>query len=147
MATTHPTPDAPAFTGEFRHKIEGKGRLTVPSAWRFAEEVELFMIKRSAQKCIGVMPRAELDRQKAVASAEMTASDRAKFLDGFGRKLRQVTLDKAGRITIPEELCREFGIEREVWLSGSIDTFNIWNVTDFEAQRDDGDDVMRRLGI
>ena len=47
----------PVFSGEFRHKIEWKNRITIPSAWRFGEEVELFMIRRTLENCIAVMPR------------------------------------------------------------------------------------------
>jgi DNA-binding transcriptional regulator/RsmH inhibitor MraZ len=62
-----------------------------------------------------------------------------------------VTLDKAGRITIPDEFCTRFSLSKEVWLSGAVDTFNIWNVSEFEADRARQEaaaaDVMSQLGI
>jgi len=150
MATINQNSDAPAFTGEFRHRIEGKNRITIPSAWRFGEEVELFMIRKTLEKCISVMPRCEVERLKAKAD-EMPPEDRSHFLHFFGRNLRQVTLDKAGRISIPDEFCKRLGIEGEVMLSGSVVTFNIWNVSDFEAAHPEDDDhrasVLRRHGI
>ena len=140
----------PVFSGEFRHKIEGKNRITIPSAWRFGEEVELFMIRRTLENCIAVMPRCEVMRIKKGADA-MAPEDRAEFLHTFGRNLRQVTLDKGGRISIPDEFCQRLGIAGEVMLSGSVDSFNIWNVADFavtnpenEIQRTKG---LRRHGI
>ena len=144
MATTNQHSDAPAFTGEFRHRIEGKNRITIPSAWRFAEEVELFMIRRTLEKCIAVMPRAEVERIKANTSG-MSAEERAHFLHFFGRNLRQVTLDKGGRISIPDEFCKRLGIEGEVMLSGSVETFNIWNVEDFEAAHPEDDEHRARM--
>ncbi|MDB6149124.1 MAG: Transcriptional regulator MraZ [Chthoniobacter sp.] len=109
------------------------------------------MIIRSVKRCIAVMTREEVERHKAVATAAMNAESRARVLDLFGRKLRQVTLDKAGRISIPDELCKELGLERELWLSGAVDTFNIWNVSDFEAEkareRAAENDFLRQLGI
>ena len=150
MATTNQNSDAPAFTGEFRHRIEGKNRITIPSAWRFGEEVELFMIRKTLAKCISVMTRAEVDRIKAKAD-DMPPEDRSHFLQLFGRSLRQVTLDKAGRVSIPDDLCKGLKIEGEVFLSGSVDTFNIWNVADFEAAHPEDDEsragVLRRHGI
>ena len=151
MVTLNQNFAAPAFTGEFRHKIEGKNRVTIPSAWRFAEDVELFMIPRSIQTSIGVMTRAEVERIKADVTTKLDPIPRAKFLETFGRELRQVTLDKAGRITIPDELCTSFRLAKEVWLTGAVETFNIWNVADFEAdrarQRAAAADVMSQLGI
>jgi MraZ protein len=142
--------DSPAFTGEFRHKVEGKGRVTIPAKWRFEEEVEMFMIPKTAKRCITVLPRSEVERMKTELRA-MPPEERADLLDIFGRNLRQVTLDKGGRITIPEDLCTAFKISGEVWLSGSVDTFNIWNGADFEANKAEEEarkaSVMRRLGL
>ena len=145
MATTNQNSDAPAFTGEFRHRIEGKNRITIPAAWRFGEEVDLFMIRRTLEKCIAVMPRAEVERIKAEASGETSAEERAHFLHFFGRNLRQVTLDKGGRISIPDDFCKRLGIEGEVMLSGSVETFNIWNVEDFEAAHPEDDEHRARI--
>ena len=150
MSNTNQNSDAPAFTGVFCHRIEGKNRITIPAAWRFGEEVDLFMIRRSIEKCISVMSRLEVEEYKKKADA-LSPEERADFLHFFGRNLRQVTLDKAGRISIPDELCKRLGIEGEVMLSGSVDTFNIWNVTDFEAAYPEDDtrraSMLRRHGI
>ena len=151
MATTIQNSDAPAFTGEFRHRIEGKNRITIPAAWRFEQEVDLFMIRKTLEKCIAVMPRCEVERIKAEANEEMEPEDRSRFMSFFGRNLRQVTLDKGGRISIPDDFCKRLGIEGEVMLSGSVETFNIWNVADFEAAHPEDEErrasVLRRHGI
>ena len=144
MSTAIQNSSAPVFSGEFRHKIEGKNRITIPSAWRFGEEVDLFMIRRTLEKCIAVMPRAEVERIKA-NTVGMSAAERAHFLHFFGRNLRQVTLDKGGRISIPDEFCKRLGIEGEVMLSGSVETFNIWNVEDFEAAHPEDDEHRARI--
>lgn len=150
MVNLNPSLTPPAFTGEFRHKVEGKGRVTIPSKWRFEEEVEMFMIAKSAKHCITVLTRAEVERMKAKLS-ELPADERADLLDIFGRNLRQVTLDKGGRITIPEEFCTQFKISGEVWLSGSVDSFSIWNVADFESNKSAEEarkaTLMKKLGL
>lgn len=141
MSDTNNNSEAPEFTGEFRHRIEGKNRITIPAAWRFEEAVDLFMIRKTLAKCISVMTRAEVKRIKATADGK-TPADRSRFLHAFGRNLRQVTLDKGGRISIPDDLCKGLGIEGEVMLSGSVETFNIWNVADFEAAHQDDDEHL-----
>ena len=139
-----PASDAPEFTGEFRHRIEGKNRITIPAAWRFEEEVDLFMIRRTLEKCIAVMTRAEVRRIKAKTEG-MSPAERTHFLHFFGRNLRQVTLDKGGRISIPDDFCKRLGIEGEVMLSGSVETFNIWNVADFEAAHPEDEEHRARV--
>jgi division/cell wall cluster transcriptional repressor MraZ len=114
--------------------VEGKGRVTIPAKWRFEEEVEMFMIAKSAKRCITVLTRDEVERMKAEIRA-LPPEERSDLMDIFGRNLRQVTLDKGGRITIPEEFGTQLKISGEVMLSGSMDSFSIWNVDDFEANK------------
>ena len=45
----------------------------------------------------------------------------------IGSESVQVTLDKAGRICVPEEMVRAAGIEKEAVLVGLLDRFEIWN--------------------
>ena len=151
MPTTILNSDAPAFTGEFRHRIEGKNRITIPSGWRFGQEVDLFMICKTLDRCISVMPRTEVDRIKSSAREGMSPEARSQFLHLFGRNLRLVKLDKAGRISIPEEFCKRLEIDDAVVLSGAIDTFNIWNAKDFDSKHTETDDrtelLLGRYGI
>jgi len=105
------------------------------------------------------MTKLEVDRLKAKAN-DMDAADRSDFLDMLGSSLRRVTLDKAGRISIPDEFFDQLGLPKikeessktkEVWLTGSIETFNIWSVADFEEFKAQDkvrkEDLKRKLGI
>ena len=44
----------------------------------------------------------------------------------------QVTVDKAGRICLPEEMARAAGIKNEAMLVGLLDRFEIWNPDRYE---------------
>lgn len=141
---------APTFAGEFRHRIEGKNRITIPATWRFAEEVELFMMARAEEKCISVMTPDALAEKKATA-ASLEPEERAAAFHYLGRNLRSVKLDKAGRISIPDDFCKLLGLEGEVMLSGALDTFRIWKCTDYLPAHLEDEAVrarmQRRLGI
>jgi MraZ protein len=144
--------NAPRFTGEFCHKVEGRNRITIPSDWRFEEEVELFMIAKSLKTCISVMMKPELDRLVAKADA-FPPEDRSDFLDVFGSSLKRVIMDKGGRISIPEDFHHQLGFpqHKEVWLTGSMNTFNIWGIADFETFKAQDklrkEELKRKLGI
>ncbi len=155
MVNVHQTSPAPYFTGKFPHKVEGKNRVTIPADWRFGEEVELYMFSRTNKRCIGVFTRAELERVQEVATADLTAVERANFLDEFGSKLTRVLMDKGGRISLPPDLQAEHGIGKEVVFVGSVKTFNIWNPAHYEsanaasasANGGTGNNVMAQLGL
>jgi hypothetical protein len=59
MPSNLQNPLPPLFMGEFRHAIDGKGRITTPSDWRVTEEAEFFLIPTSNDCCLKVMPRQE----------------------------------------------------------------------------------------
>jgi division/cell wall cluster transcriptional repressor MraZ len=143
---------APRFTGEFCHKVEGRNRITIPSDWRFDEEVQLFMIVKSLKTCISVMMKPELDRLVGKAD-DLSTEERSDFLDMLGSSLKSVTMDKGGRISIPDEFHNKLGFpkHKEVWLTGSMNTFNIWSIPDFEAFKAQDkmrkEELKRKLGI
>ena len=137
MPSPSQDPAAPCFTGAVCHKVEGKNRITIPSAWRFDEEVKLFMLPKSEKACVSVMTRVQLDRIMADAEKIEVMIERSNFFDMIGADLREVTMDKGGRISLPEDFFPLLGLPaaREVWLVGSMRTFNIWSLQNFEAQK------------
>jgi MraZ protein len=44
----------------------------------------------------------------------------------------QVTLDKGGRICLPDKMAKEAGIENEAVLVGLLDRFEIWSPARYE---------------
>ena len=136
MSSSSQTPTAPKFRGEVCHKIEGKNRITIPAGWRFGEEVALFMIQKSDKACVSVMTQAELDRLEQKAD-ELTPMARSEFLEMLGGDVREVTMDKGGRISLPEDFFPLLGLPeaREVWLAGATDTFNIWSLKNFAENK------------
>ncbi len=120
--------------GEFRHAIDGKSRLTVPSAWRFEEEAEFFLIPSSGGNCLKAMPRQEIERLRT-AAAGLSGPQRVEVLRALGSGTRQCKLDKAGRLVVPEDFCKALNLLGDVTLAGAIETFEIWNVEAWELAR------------
>jgi MraZ protein len=134
MPTATTNSAAPFFMGEFRHAIDGKSRLTVPSPWRFEEEAEFFLLPSSAGNCLKAMPRQEIERIRAQA-ALLPGAQRIEVLRALGSGSRQCRLDKAGRLVVPEEFCQALQLGGEVTLAGAIETFEIWNTAAWEQAK------------
>jgi MraZ protein len=144
MAILNQNSAAPVFMGEFCHAMDGKNRLTIPSAWRFEEAVELFLIPRSASRCLMVMTRSELDRIREKAQA-LPGTQRTALLRRIGSQSHQVTLDKNGRLSLPEEFCRQLRLSNEVTLVGAVETFEIWNTAEWKAAGANTDAIANPL--
>lgn len=125
------------YNSRFLHGVDEKRRVQIPAKWRPDQSgTELTVIvwpKHEAGVCLRVLPPAEMAKMKQDIDA-MSNSDRNKgVLKRFiGSESVQVTLDKAGRICLPEEMARAAGIKDEAVLVGLLDRFEIWNPARYE---------------
>ena len=121
----------------YRHGVDEKRRVQIPAKWRpEADGVELTIIlwpKHQAGTCLRVLPPEEMAKLKTTIDA-MPRGDASKGvlkrLIGSGSV--QVTLDKAGRVCLPEDMARAADIKDEAIAVGLIDYFEIWNPDRYE---------------
>ncbi|MGA2243642.1 MAG: hypothetical protein ABSH48_01480 [Verrucomicrobiota bacterium] len=127
--------DVPAkkiyFNSKFLHGIDEKRRVQIPAKWRPEESgTELTVIvwpKHQAGTCLRVLPLDKLE--KLVADIEvMPNSDPYKDVlrRVVGGNSEQVTVDKAGRICLPEAMAAAAALKDEAMLVGMIERFEIW---------------------
>ena len=136
------------YAGEFRHAVDAKHRVTIPSRWRSGDEgEEFFAVPDPAGSFLMVMPPREFDRVKSdvEANAAISPADRRKFIRRFYALAQLVTVDKQGRVLLPEEPCRRLGLEGDVVLIGSHSRMEIWNPQRWVAATADEDEVFRRV--
>jgi MraZ protein len=57
--------------------------------------------------------------------------------------MHKLSFDTAGRITLPEALCEQFGLTDWVAVVGLGDRFQIWSREAFQAHRDQQRQVAR----
>jgi len=121
----------------FRHGVDEKRRVQVPAKWRPSRPgTQLTLIlwpKSSAGACLRVLPPEEMAELVSFIDSLPNDDPKKTVLKRFiGSQSTQVTLDKAGRITLPEGMARAAGIEREAVLVGLLDRFEIWNPDRYE---------------
>lgn len=142
------SPASPVYAGEFRHAVDAKNRVTVPSRWRSGgDKEEFFAIPDAAGNFLMLMPPEEFDRVKSnvEANTAISPADRRQFIRRFYSLAQIVAVDKQGRVLLPEEPCRRLGIEGEVVLIGSHSRFEIWNAQRRAAATAAEDEVFRRV--
>jgi len=146
MAKLAPAPIV--YSGEFRHAVDAKHRVTVPSRWRGGDDKEeFFAVPDPAGSFLMVLPPHEFDRVKSdvEANPSIAPSDRRKFIRRFYSLAQLVSVDKQGRILLPEEYCRRLGLEGEVVLIGSHSRIEIWNSQRWSDATAAEDEVFRRV--
>jgi MraZ protein len=143
----------PIFAGEFRHAMDAKNRVTVPSRWRKGDIDEFFAIPNADGGFLMIMPPVEFKRlaEKVEQDQSISAPERRKFIRQFSARAQHVTSDKQGRMVLPDDQCKQLGLKGEVVLVGSYSRFEIWNPSTWEktAQEDDSTFtyLLDRVGI
>jgi len=120
------------YNSLYRHGVDEKRRVQVPAKWRPEKAgTELTLIlwpQHQAGTCLRVLPPAEMAKMKADIDAMPNGNPNKVVLKRFiGSESVQVTLDKAGRICLPEEMARAAGIKDEAVFAGLLDRFEIWS--------------------
>src|SRR5262252_3330119 len=121
-----PQIDQPIFTGEFRHAMDAKNRVTIPSRWRRGDIDEFFAIPNPDGGFLMVMPPSEF-RRLAEKDESLQPADRRRFLRQFSSRAQHVTGDKQGRIVLPDEQCKQLKLQSDVVLVGAYSRFEIWS--------------------
>lgn len=114
--------------GEFKHTIDAKGRLAVPSKFR-QELGDKFVITRGLDRdCLsGYSP----ERWQRIVNN----LDKISLTNEVGRKLNRIILgnaleceiDKMGRILLPQNLRSRAGLDKNVVFVGLGDRFELWD--------------------
>ena len=114
------------FTGEYRHAVDDKGRLAVPSRFR-AQLAGSVVVARWLDTCLAIFPMAAWDELAAkVGGLPMTDPNarllqRQLFAGAF-----ETELDRQGRVLVPGSLRIFAGLEHEALVLGSRDHAEVW---------------------
>ncbi|MDR1433152.1 MAG: hypothetical protein LBI61_02310 [Puniceicoccales bacterium] len=144
------------YVGEHRRSIDEKGRVSLPSKWRFgSDHGEVYIAIPNPSGCITVYPPKMADKLREKAS-DVSLGDRRgqKTLTKLFSKADQLTCDGQGRISVNHMLESHAGLAREILMVGNFVTFSIWDPLRYTAYLDgddDGDDeiskILTQLGL
>lgn len=141
-----PTAEPLELFGEFRFKVDNKGRVALPAKFRKVLSKDLVISPDITDECIYVFEESSFnDWVEALFETKFggyNASNR-KHVE-LRRKLRArangVEVDSSGRVMIKPETRDAVGIDKEVVLIGNTGYFEIWDAQAYDKM-DDGVDL------
>ena len=118
------------FAGEFRHSIDEKNRITIPSRWREADGEDFIILPEPHHQYLLVMSPEEFARmsREAEANSNVAPRDRRIFSRQLHSRAQHGASDRQGRLVLHEELCKQLGLKGEITLVGGRGRFEIWNL-------------------
>ena len=142
------------YTGLFRHALDDKGRITIPSAWRATHaEDDAFLATPHPDCYIAVLPPAEVEKLHAkIAQIALSDGSGQDFAARFFAQTQSFSFDKQGRVGLDAGLLAHAGIAKDGVLVGAMSKFNLyaparWAKVETRTSGENFGDLMRRLGI
>jgi MraZ protein len=143
------------FAGEYTHTLDDKGRLTIPSEWRYGHAENDTFLAVPVSGYIAVLPPAEVEKIRGqIATMKLKDAAAQASAAKFFSETQAFSFDKAGRVIISADLLDRAGIKRggEAVLVGSLVKFSIysparWKQEKALAEASNGGDMLSRLDI
>jgi len=136
--------------GEYIHKIDDKKRLTLPKVFikELGGEV---VITRGLDKSLFLYPKKEwlkvVEKIKELSFAQKDARAFSRFMLAGAS---EVSVDKSGRVLIPDHLKKFAALKSSVVLAGLSDRVEIWDENEWKkytkALEENGDMLAEKLG-
>jgi len=125
------------YNSLYRHGVDEKRRVQIPAKWRpekAGTELTLMLWPKAKEgPCLRVLPPDEMAKLvKSIEQMPNTDPNKVVLKRFIGSESIQVSVDKAGRICLPEEMARSAGIRNEAVLVGLLDRFEIWNPQSYD---------------
>lgn len=136
--------------GEYKHTLDPKKRLSLPSKWR-RELGSTLVITRGLDNCLFVYPLQEWEKITAkIGELPLGQADTRSFNRFFLSGATEVEVDSVGRILVPDFL-KEFGkLESSVVLAGIHNRIEIWDEKRWETYKrsieEQADALAEKLG-
>lgn len=120
------------FIGDYSCKIDAKGRLIFPSAFKKqmqATDDDHFVVRRDIfEQCLVLYTSGDWEEQMNRIRSRINPYKREHnmFLRNFFKGTAELALDSSNRLLIPRRLIEVAGINKEVVLAGQDGRIEIW---------------------
>ena len=123
------------FTGEYEHRLDDRGRLAIPAAYRpFFEHGGFLLPGPDGQIELYTPDGYQAEKQVRAVGDKRRPSARRLARSFFGR-VRRVEIDRQGRILIPPAMREERALDGVTVVVGMGDYLEIWSADMWRAEQ------------
>lgn len=118
--------------GTYSPRLDEKGRLILPAKYR-DELAEGLVLTRGQERCIYVFSQKEFERvHEQMREAPISSRQSRDYLRVFLSGASDEVPDKQGRVTIPQNLRKYAGLDRDLAVIGVGTRAEIWDAQAWE---------------
>jgi MraZ protein len=136
-----------SFIGEFSCKLDDKGRVPFPAAFRAAAvdangQILLMLRRHTKSSCLVITTKAEWEHELLFLNQNLDPYDEKS--EGLRRKffknIAELEVDNSGRILLPKALCETANIKKNVVFLGQATLIEIWDSDKYAGLHTDNED-------
>ncbi|MCV6824764.1 MULTISPECIES: division/cell wall cluster transcriptional repressor MraZ [Halocynthiibacter] len=142
---------ARTFRGESVHKVDAKGRVSIPALfrrvleagdpdWQAGQAPRVVIVygdyRRQQLECFTQEAIEEVDAQ--IAKLPRGSKRRQALQRLYSAQAFPTSVDETGRLVLPAKLRKKIGLQGEAYFVGNGDTFEIWSPETYEIMVDEG---------
>ena len=120
------------FMGEYRHTIDNKGRLTIPSKLRYDLGNE-FIVTRGLEGCLYIYPKNNWDNIIAKYKEIPDTKEKRYFMRIFLSGAVSCELDNQGRVNIPMPLVEYAKLLKDCLIIGVDERLEVWSKEQWDS--------------
>jgi len=137
------------FIGEYKHNLDEKGRMAVPSKFRHSLNNRA-VVTRGLDHCLFVFSAGEWEElAEKIKSLPMTQANSRSFSRLMFAGAVDVEIDSQGRVLIPDYLRKYAGLEKSAVVAGVYNRIEIWNEERWESYKqkteEESDEIAEKL--
>ncbi|HOA15766.1 MAG TPA: division/cell wall cluster transcriptional repressor MraZ [Bacillota bacterium] len=133
------------FTGKYRHSLDDKNRIIVPSKFRTMLDGR-FMATRGLDGCLACYPSDEFTRYiDGLSSLPVEKREVRQYLRMILANAVECEMDSQGRVVIPQELRESAAIKKDVVIIGARNRFEVWAQDVYDKFEQDTSPLLEKL--
>lgn len=127
------------FAGEFRCKLDDKGRFFIPSSIRELldkgkpDQTKSVMFVRGQTECLWLYALQDWEHKLARARETLDDDQSRLFMHFIVSETMGSEIDRSGRICVPRRLRELSGIEEEIVVIGMYDKLELWSLEEWNS--------------
>jgi MraZ protein len=123
------------FIGRYYHNLEENGRLSLPKSFR--EQCQNWIVTRGLDGGLFLFTQDNFQEQVAKLSQKsFTQKKNRDFVRYMVNDARLVSVDKLGRLQLPDSLITFGSLTKEVVITGSYEYIEIWDQQKYHSYLD-----------
>lgn len=127
------------FAGEFRCKLDDKGRFFIPSSIRELldngkpDQTKSVMFVRGQTECLWLYALPDWEQKLSRARETLDDDQSRLFMHFIVSETTSSEIDRSGRICVPRRLRELSGIEGEIVVIGMYDRMEVWSLEEWNS--------------